>query len=74
MNNVSLPCDKQESGSTTNVDRTEAQGGRAGIREIGMRVSSNQNGESLRGRQQIGLGLEGSLCVIRGKYAVLTHF
>ena len=74
MSNISLPCNKRESGSTTNVNRTEAQGGKAGIREVGSRVLSNQNRESLGGRQQAGIGLEGSLNIIRGESAVFTHF
>ena len=74
VSNISLPCNKQESGSTMNIDRTEAQGGRAGVREIGTRVSSNQNGESLWGRREAGVGLESSLYVIRGKCVMFTHF
>ena len=49
VSNISLPCDKRESSGTTNVDRTEAQGGRAGIRKVDSGVTSNQDGESLRG-------------------------
>ena len=72
--NISLPCDKRESSDMTNVNRMEVQGGRAGIREIGSRVACNQKGESLGGRRQAGIGLEGSLDVIRGKSAVFPHF
>ena len=74
MSNISLPCNKQESGSTMNVDRMEAQVGRVGIREIGSRVASNQNGESLGGRRQAGIGLEGNLDIIQGKSVVFAHF
>ena len=74
MSNISLPCNKQESGSTTNVNEVEAWGGGRGIRMIGTRVLSNQNRESLGGRQQAGIGLEGSLNIIRGESAVFTHF
>ena len=45
VSNISLPCNKWESSSTTNVDRTEAQGGRVGIREMGSGVASNQHRE-----------------------------
>ena len=57
-----------------NVDRTEAQGGRTGIREMGSGVASNQNRESLRGRGQAGIGSKGSLNIIWGESAVFTHF
>ena len=30
MSNISLPCNKRESGGMMNVGRTEVQGGRAG--------------------------------------------
>ena len=74
MSNISLPCNKRESGSSTNVNRTEAQGGKAGIREVGSRVLSNQNEESLGGKWQAGIRLESSLDVIGGKSVVFTHF
>ena len=74
MSNISLPCDKRESSGTMKVDRTEAQGGRAGIRELGSGVTSNQDGESLRGRRQAGIGLKGSLEIIRGESVVFSHF
>ena len=57
-----------------NVNRMAEQGGRMGIRKIGTRISGNQNRESLGGRRQAGTVLEGSLNIIRGKGAVVTHF
>ena len=74
VRNISLPCDKRESGSAMNVDRTEAQGGRAGIREMGWGVASNQNRESLRGRGQAGVGSKSSLNIIGSESAVFAHF
>ena len=74
MSNISLPCDKRESGGTTNVNRTEAQGGRAGIRKVGSGITSNQDRESLRGGWQTGVGLESSLHIIGGESAVFSHF
>ena len=74
MSNIALPCDKQESGSMMNVNRTEVKGGWTGIRKIGSRTLSNQNRESLWGRQQASVGLEGSLNVDGGKSVVFTHF
>ena len=73
VRNISLPCDKRESGSTKNVDRTEAQGGRAGIRELGLGVTSNQDRESLRGRGQAGIGLKGSLHIVWCRDILTPH-
>ena len=74
VSNISLPCNKKESGSATNVNRMATQDRRVGIRKIGSRILNNQNRESFGGRRQAGVGLEGSLDIICGKSVVLTHF